>query len=73
MPQVKTKLKVASAVLVVLTAVVAVSLLVTLLSSSSTVGYAQTSSPQYSVNIASKQGIGTYLTNATGFTLYTSG
>ncbi len=70
MPQVKTKLKVASAVLVVLTAVVAVSAGYTI-ASSSTVAYAQTSSPQYSVNIASKQGIGTYLTNATGFTLYT--
>ena len=29
------------------------------------------SSPQYSVNIANKPGIGSYLTNATGWTLYT--
>ena len=58
------------AVFLVLTAVVAVSVGYSL-ESSSMAAYAQMSSPQYSVNIASKPGIGSYLTNATGFTLYT--
>jgi len=70
LPQVKSKLKIASAALVVLTAVVALSAGYSI-SSSSMVAYAQTSSAQYSVNIASKPGIGSYLSNATGFTLYT--
>ena len=58
------------AVFLVLTAVVAVSVGYSL-ESSNMAAYAQMSSPQYSVNIASKPGIGSYLTNATGFTLYT--
>ena len=33
--------------------------------------YAQMGSSQYSVNIATKPGLGSYLTNATGFSLYT--
>ena len=59
-----------SALFVVLTAIVAVSAGYSLKSSNMT-AYAQMSSSQYSVNVASKPGIGSYLTNATGFTLYT--
>ena len=70
MSQIKSKRRIASAALVVLTAVVAMSAGYSI-ASSSTVAYAQTSSSQYSVNIATKTGIGSYLTNATGFTLYT--
>lgn len=33
--------------------------------------FAQTGPSQYSVNIATKPGLGSYLTNATGFALYT--
>jgi predicted lipoprotein with Yx(FWY)xxD motif len=58
------------AVFLVLIAVVAVSVGYSL-ESSNMAAYAQMSSSQYSVNIASKPGIGSYLTNATGFTLYT--
>ena len=67
MPQTKSKFNMALAVfVVVLTAAVA-------LSTGYSLGpaYAQTSSSQYSVNIANKPGMGAYLTNATGFTLYT--
>jgi predicted lipoprotein with Yx(FWY)xxD motif len=67
MTQIKSKLKTAMAALVVvLTAVLAVSA-----AHSLGQAYAQTSSAQYSVNIAYKAGIGSYLTNATGFALYT--
>jgi len=58
------------AVFLVLTAVVAMSVAYSLESSNMS-AYAQMSSSQYSVNIATKPGIGSYLTNATGFTLYT--
>jgi predicted lipoprotein with Yx(FWY)xxD motif len=70
MPHVKTKLKVASAVLVVLAAAVALSAGYSI-ESPNMVAYAQISSTQYTVNIANKPGIGPYLTNATGFALYT--
>jgi predicted lipoprotein with Yx(FWY)xxD motif len=73
MRQVNSKLKIASAALVVLTAVVALFAGYSIVSPSM-VAYAQsmsTSSSQYSVNMATKPGIGSYLTNATGFTLYT--
>lgn len=54
----------------VLVAIVAVSAGYSLTSSNMT-AYAQMSSSQYSVNIASQPEIGSYLTNATGWTLYT--
>ena len=69
MRQITSKLKIASAALVVLTA--AVALFAGYSISPSMVAYAQTNSMQYSVNLATKPGIGSYLTNATGFTLYT--
>ena len=70
MPRVKSKVKIASAALVVLTAAVALFAGYSTYSPSM-VAYAQTNSMQYSVNISTKPGIGSYLTNATGFTLYT--
>ncbi|HXX73353.1 MAG TPA: hypothetical protein VEI80_06620, partial [Candidatus Acidoferrales bacterium] len=67
MTQVKSKLKIGLAVfMVLLTTVLAVSAVQSLGSA-----YAQMSSTQYSVNVASKAGLGSYLTNATGFALYT--
>jgi predicted lipoprotein with Yx(FWY)xxD motif len=53
---------------VVLIGIVAVSAGYSLMGSN--MAYGQGSS-QYSVNVASKAGLGSYLTNATGFTLYT--
>ena len=66
----RSKARIASAVLVVLTAVLAASAGYSFESSNIT-AYAQMSSPQYSVNVATNPGIGSYLTNATGFSLYT--
>ena len=63
----KSNVKILLAIFVV-TVVVTVSAGYSLVSSSMTVS-AQSS--QYSVNIATKSGLGSYLTNATGFTLYT--
>jgi predicted lipoprotein with Yx(FWY)xxD motif len=68
MTQIKSRVKVISAVFLVLTAILTAS-----------IGYsfaypnvtAPTQAPAYSVNIANKPGIGSYLTNGTGFTLYT--
>jgi len=74
MPQTKSKLRIVLAVALV--ALVAVSAGYYLTSSNMT-GYAQLSSSQYgqtngySVNVASKSGLGSYLVNGTGFTLYT--
>ena len=68
MTRIKSNIKIFSAVLV-LTVVLAVSAGYSIVSSNMSV-YAQSSS-QYSVNIATKSGLGSYLTNATGFTLYT--
>ena len=70
MNQIKPRLKTAAIALLVLS-VVAVASLVYSLEYSNTAAYGQMSSPGYSVNIASKPGLGSYLTNATGFTLYT--
>lgn len=70
MPQTKSRSKIASAVFLVLSAVLALSAGYSL-ASSNNAAYAQTNSSQYSINIATKPGIGSYLTNATGFTLYT--
>jgi predicted lipoprotein with Yx(FWY)xxD motif len=68
--RIKSKRTVLSVFFVVLTAIVAVSASYSLESPNVT-AYAQMSSAQYSVNIASKPGLGSYLTNATGWTLYT--
>ena len=70
MTRIKSRRKIVPALFVVLTTIVAVSAGYSL-ESSNMAAYAQMSSPQYSVNIASKPGLGSYLTNATGFTLYT--
>ena len=70
MPQITSKLKIVAAALVMLTGVVALFGAYSI-SSPSMIVYAQTNTTQYSVNITSKAGIGSYLTNATGFTLYT--
>ena len=67
MTQVKSKLKIGLAVFMVLLATVLAFSAVQSLGSA----YAQMSSTQYSVNVASKAGLGSYLTNATGFALYT--
>ena len=77
MAQMKSTVKVV--LVVVLVAVVAVSVGFYYMTSSSMTGYAhtgssqygQTSSSQFSVNVANRAGLGSYLTNATGFTLYT--
>jgi predicted lipoprotein with Yx(FWY)xxD motif len=69
MTQIKSKIKTFSAIFLVLTAILTAS-----------TGYAfaysninapTQTSPQYTVNIANMPGIGSYLTNGTGWTLYT--
>jgi predicted lipoprotein with Yx(FWY)xxD motif len=69
MTQIKPELRTALAVFV-LAAVVVMSAGYALMSSNLAT-YAQMNSVEYSVNVTSKPGLGSYLTNATGFTLYT--
>ena len=69
MSQIKSELKIALTVFV-LAAVVVMSAGYPLMSSNLAT-YAQMNSAEYSVNVTSKPGLGYYLTNATGFTLYT--
>src|SRR5208283_818978 len=69
MAQIKSKVKTVSAVFLVLTAILTAS-------TGYSFAYSNTNAPtqsssQYSVNIANKPGIGSYLTNGTGWTLYT--
>ncbi|MGD0423383.1 MAG: hypothetical protein ABSA92_07985 [Candidatus Bathyarchaeia archaeon] len=68
MSRVKSKVKIGAAVLLLAAVVLSAGLL---LMGSNMVAYAQMASSQYSVNVTSKPGFGSYLTNATGFTLYT--
>lgn len=69
MTSVKSRVKIGGAAFL-LAALVAVSAGYSL-TGSNMVAYAQMGSSQYSVNVATKSGLGSYLTNATGFTLYT--
>ena len=70
MTRIKFKREIVLALFVALTAIAAVSVGYSF-ESSNMVAYAQMSSTQYSVNIANNPELGSYLTNATGWTLYT--
>ena len=68
MSRVKSKVKFGAAVFLLAAVVLSAGFF---FMGSSMVAYGQMASSQYSVNVVSKSGLGSYLTNATGFTLYT--